>query len=64
MKIYRVFDKKLQKIIKIGKRTNDLYISKPALIHTLKTYYGEDCIPDRFRILTYDAILNKKESDE
>jgi len=63
MKVYRVYDKVANRIIKIGKRSNDLYVSLPALEHTLKTYYGSDVWRDRFRILEYDLILKKKESD-
>ena len=62
MKIYRVYDKQAEKFIKIGKRTNDLYVSKPLLITTLKRYYNLENIEDRFKILEYDLVL-KKEGD-
>lgn len=64
MKVYRVYDKVENRIIKIGKRTNDLYVSLPALQNTLKTYFGSDVWKTRFKILEYDLVLNnKKESD-
>ena len=28
MKVYRVYDKEQKKFIKIGKRTNDIYVNK------------------------------------
>jgi hypothetical protein len=64
VKVYRVYDKLENRIIKIGKRTNDLYVSLPALQNTLKTYFGSDVWKTRFKILEYDLVLsNKKESD-
>ena len=64
MKVYGVYDKVENRIIKIGKRTNDLYVSLPSLEHTLKTYFGSDVWKERFKILEYDLVLcNKKESD-
>ena len=62
MKIYRVYDKQEQKFIKIGKRTNDIYVSKPLLITTLKRYYNLENVEDRFKILEYELVL-KKEGD-
>lgn len=56
MKVYRVFDKEENRFIKIGKRTNDIYVSKPLLIKTLKTYYPANDIRDRFKIYTYDLV--------
>lgn len=62
MKIYRIFDKQTQSFIKIGKRTNDIYVSKSLVISTLKRYYNLDKIEDRFDIIEYDLIRsNKKE---
>ena len=62
MKVYRIFDKTTKEFIKIGKRTNDIYVSKSLVISTLKRYYNLDKIEDRFDILEYDLVrVNKKE---
>ena len=60
MKVYRVFDKKADTFIKIGKRTNDIYVSKPLLITTLKRYYPMDKIEERFNIVEYDLVRTGK----
>lgn len=62
MKVYRVYDKQLKRFIKIGKRTNDIYVNKKLLIKTLKTYYNLEQISDRFTIYEYELVL-KKESN-
>lgn len=62
MKVYRVYDKEQKKFIKIGKRTNDIYVNKKLLIKTLKTYYNLEQISDRFTIYEYELVL-KKESN-
>lgn len=62
MKVYRVYDKEQKRFIKIGKRTNDIYVNKTLLIKTLKTYFKIDKVSDRFIIYEYDLVL-KKESD-
>lgn len=62
MKVYRVYDKQEKRFIKIGKRTNDIYVNKTLLIKNLKIYYKLDKVSDRFTIYEYDLVL-KKESD-
>ena len=62
MKVYRVYDKQQKKFIKIGKRTNDIYVNKKLLIKTLKIYYNLEQISDRFTIYEYELVL-KKESN-
>lgn len=62
MKVYRVYDKEQKRFIKIGKRTNDIYVNKTLLIKTLKTYFKIDKVSDRFIIYEYDLVL-KKESN-
>ena len=62
MKVYRVYDKEQKKFIKIGKRTNDIYVNKKLLIKTLKTYFNIEKVSDRFTIYEYELVL-KKESD-
>lgn len=60
MKVYRIFDKKTNQYIKIGKRTNDLYKSKPLVISTLKRYYNIENIEDRFNIIEYELVRTDK----
>lgn len=62
MKVYRVYDKEQKKFIKIGKRTNDIYVSKHLLETTLKRYYNLEDLATRFKIYEYDLIM-KKESN-
>lgn len=60
MKIYRIFDKTNKQFIKIGKRTNDLYKSKPLIITTLKRYYNLDDVSTRFDIIEYELVRTGK----
>lgn len=60
MKVYRVYDKQKKGFIKIGKRTNDIYVNKKLLIKTLKTYYNLEQISDRFTIYEYELVLKKE----
>ena len=60
MKVYRIFDKKTNMFIKIGKRTNDIYVSKPLIETTLKRYYNVDKIDDRFTIIEYNLVRTDK----
>lgn len=62
MKVYRIYDKQEKRFIKIGKRTNDIYVNKKLLIKTLHTYYNIEKVSDRFIIYEYELVL-KKESD-
>ena len=62
MKVYRVYDKDQKRFIKIGKRSNDIYVNRNLLIKTLKTYFSMDKLSDRFHIYEYELIL-KKERD-
>lgn len=56
MKVYRIFDKETNMFIKIGKRTNDIYVSKPLIETTLKRYYNIDKVEDRFKIIEYNLV--------
>ena len=60
MKIYRIFDRTNKQFIKIGKRTNDLYKSKPLIITTLKRYYNLDDVSTRFDIIEYELVRTGK----
>lgn len=62
MKVYRVYDKEEKRFIKIGKRTNDIYVNKKLLIKNLKLYYNIENVSDRFTIYEYELVL-KKERD-
>lgn len=62
MTVYRVYDKEQKRFIKIGKRTNDIYVNKKLLIKTLKTYFNIEKVSDRFTIYEYDLVM-KKESN-
>jgi hypothetical protein len=60
MKVYRVYDKEQKRFIKIGKRTNDIYVNKTLLIKTLKTYFNVEKVSDRFTIYEYDLVMKKE----
>lgn len=60
MNVYRIFDKNTKEFIKIGKRSNDLYVNKSILEGTLKRYYNIDNINDRFKIVEY-TLVRKEE---
>lgn len=59
MNVYRIFDKTTKNFVKIGKRTNDLYKSKPLVITTLKRYYNIENVEDRFDIIEYELVRKK-----
>lgn len=60
MIVYRIYDKTEQRFIKIGKRTNDIYVSKPLIISTLKRYYNIDDVKNRFDIVEYELVRKIK----
>lgn len=60
MKVYRVYDKEQKKFIKIGKRTNDIYVNKELLETTLKRYYNLTDLLTRFKIYEYDLVMKKE----
>ena len=62
MKVYRVYDKEQKRFIKVGKRTNDIYVNRNMLIKTLKTCFRMDKLSDRFHIYEYELMI-KKESN-
>lgn len=61
MKVYRIFDKQTDAFVKIGKRTNDIYVSKPLVETTLKRYYNIEDIGTRFKIIEYELVRTEKE---
>lgn len=62
MRVYRVYDKEQKKFIKIGKRTNDIYVNKKLLLKNLKIYFNIENVSDRFTIYEYELVM-KKESN-
>ena len=64
MKVYRIFDKEKDTFIKIGKRTNDIYVNKDLVYSTLKRYFNIENVNDRFNVIEYELIrTNKKEGN-
>lgn len=62
MVVYRIYDKQKKEYIKIGKRTNDLYVNKPAVVATLIRYYNLVDYTDRFELVEYDLVKRKKDN--
>ena len=60
MKVYRIYDKQEQQFVKIGKRTNDIYVSKPLVETTLKRYYNLEDPYKRFDVIEYDLVRTQK----
>lgn len=56
MKVYRIFDKQLNTFVKIGKRSNDIYVNRPLVESTLQRYYNMKNIDERFKIIEYDLV--------
>ena len=61
MKVYRIYDKQTSEFVKIGKRTNDIYVNKQLIETSLKKYYKLEHIGDRFKIIEYDLVRTEKE---
>jgi hypothetical protein len=60
MKAYRIYDNEQQRFIKIGKRSNDLYVKLELVEHSLKTQFKVDNIKPRFDIIEYDLVRTRK----
>lgn len=60
MKAYRIYDNEQQRFIKIGKRSNDLYVKLELVEHSLKTQFKVDKIKPRFDIIEYDLVRTRK----
>lgn len=59
MKVFRIYDKEKKEFIKIGKRTNDIYVNKPAVIATLTKYYNLVDYKERFELIDYELVRCK-----
>lgn len=60
MKAYRIYDNEQQRFIKIGKRSNDLYVDLELVEHSLKAQFKVDNIKPRFDIIEYDLVRTRK----
>ena len=60
MKAYRIYDNEQQRFIKIGKRSNDLYVNLELVEHSLKVQFKVDSIKPRFDIIEYDLVRTRK----
>lgn len=60
MKAYRIYDNEQKRFIKIGKRSNDLYVKLDLVEHSLKTQFKIDNIKPRFDIIEYDLVRTRK----
>ena len=60
MKAYRIYDNEQQRFIKIGKRSNDLYVNLELVEHSLKAQFKVDSIKPRFDIIEYDLVRTRK----
>lgn len=60
MKAYRIYDNEQQRFIKIGKRSNDLYVNLELVEHSLKEQFKVDSIKPRFDIIEYDLVRTRK----
>lgn len=60
MKAYRIYDNEAQTFIKIGKRSNDLYVSLRLVEDSLKRQFRINDIKPRFDIIEYDLVRTRK----
>ncbi len=60
VKAYRIYDNEQQRFIKIGKRSNDLYVNLELVEHSLKAQFKVDSIKPRFDIIEYDLVRTRK----
>lgn len=60
MKVYRIFDKIDNKFLKLGKKTNDIYVNKNLMISILKKKFNIDDVQERFDIIEYELVRIKK----
>lgn len=60
MKAYRIYDNETKTFIKIGDRSNDLYVNLRLVEQSLKNKYRLDNIKPRFDIIEYDLVRTRK----
>lgn len=60
MKAYRIYDNEQQTFIKIGDRSNDLYVNPKLVEQSLKSKFLIDNIKPRFDIIEYDLVRTRK----
>ena len=60
MKVYRIYDNEEQTFIKIGVRTNDIYVNPRLVEQSLKQKYQLNNIKPRFDIIEYELVRTRK----
>jgi hypothetical protein len=60
MKVYRIYDNEEQTFIKIGVRTNDIYVNPRLVEQSLKQKYQVNNIKPRFDIIEYELVRTRK----
>lgn len=60
MKAYRIYDNDAQTFIKIGDRSNDLYVNLRLVEESLKSKFRIENIKPRFDIIEYDLVRVRK----
>jgi hypothetical protein len=60
MKAYRIYDNDAQTFIKIGDRSNDLYVDLRSVQDSLKNKFKVENIKPRFEIIEYDLVRVRK----
>ena len=60
MKAYRIYDNEAQTFVKIGDRSNDLYVNLRMVEQSLKNKYRLDNIKPRSDIIEYDLVRTRK----
>lgn len=58
--VYRIYDKENDAFIKIGKRTNDIYVNPDLIKASLRHAYPNINIDDRFKIVQYELVRTNK----
>lgn len=60
MKVYRIYDNDEHTFVKVGVRTNDIYVNLRLVEQSLKLKYRLDDIKPRFDIIEYDLVRTRK----
>ena len=60
MKAYRIYDNEAQTFIKIGDRSNDLYVDLRSVEESLKNKFKVSAVKPRFDIIEYDLVRVRK----
>lgn len=60
MKVYRIYDNEENTFIKIGVRTNDIYVNLRLVEQSLKNKFQINDIKPRFDIIEYELVRTRK----